>query len=132
MKYKMIILSIIIGSFSYTVMGQDTSENQTYHLSTSKINNKNASLPHIYRDTRLGGSSPSYNTYKKNDYGAGAITTNPHKTGSPINHNNYILDSSQNQNTIYRDTRLGASSRGHRTYKTNDYGAGAVTTNPNK
>lgn len=35
----------------------------------------------IYRDTRLGSSSPLYNTYKKNDNGAGAITTNPNKGG---------------------------------------------------
>ncbi len=33
----------------------------------------------IYRDTRLGSSSPLYNTYKKNDNGAGSITTNPNK-----------------------------------------------------
>ncbi|MEO8412954.1 MAG: hypothetical protein ABI472_04815 [Ginsengibacter sp.] len=33
----------------------------------------------MYRDTRLGGSSQMYNSYKKNDYGAGAITTNPNK-----------------------------------------------------
>lgn len=33
----------------------------------------------IYRDTRLGSSSPLYNTYKKNDNGAGAVTTNPNK-----------------------------------------------------
>lgn len=33
----------------------------------------------IYRDTRLGSSSPLYNTYEKNDNGAGAITTNPNK-----------------------------------------------------
>ena len=33
----------------------------------------------MYRDTRLGSSSKMYDTYKKNDYGAGAITTNPNK-----------------------------------------------------
>ena len=33
----------------------------------------------IYLDTRLGSSSPLYNTYEKNDNGAGAITTNPNK-----------------------------------------------------
>lgn len=33
----------------------------------------------IYRDTRLGSSSPLYNTYQKNDNGAGAVTTNPNK-----------------------------------------------------
>jgi hypothetical protein len=135
MKSKIIILSIIAGFFSYTALGQDTSENQTYHISTSPRNYTNTSQQHIYRDTRLGGSSPLYNTYKKNDYGAGAITTNPHKTGSSITYDNSFFDSSegnQEQNTIYRDTRLGGSSPGHRTYKTNDYGAGAITTNPNK
>ena len=138
MKSKIIILSIIAGFFSYTALGQDTSENQklsenqTYHISTSPRNYTNTSQQHIYRDTRLGGSSPLYNTYKKNDYGAGAITTNPHKTGSSITYSNSFFDSSQKQNTIYRDTRLGGSSPGHRTYKTNDYGAGAITTNPNK
>lgn len=35
----------------------------------------------LYRPTRLGSSSPLYSTYKKNDYGAGAVTTNPHKSG---------------------------------------------------
>lgn len=38
--------------------------------------------PQIYRDTRLGSSSPLYNTYIKNHYGAGAVTTNPNKWGS--------------------------------------------------
>ena len=37
----------------------------------------------MYRDTRLGSSSPLYKTYKKNDYGAGAITTNPNKSDAP-------------------------------------------------
>lgn len=31
----------------------------------------------MYRDTRLGSSEKQYNTYKKNDNGAGAITTSP-------------------------------------------------------
>lgn len=138
MKPKIIILSLITGFFSYTVMGQDTSENQrlsvnqTYHTGTPEVNYTNASLPHIYRDTRLGGSSPLYNTYKKNDYGAGTVTTSPHKTGSSINYNSNIFNTPIQQSAIYRDTRLGGSSPGHRTYKTNDYGAGAITTNPNK
>lgn len=34
----------------------------------------------MYRPTRLGSSSPLYNTYRKNDNGAGAITTNPNKS----------------------------------------------------
>jgi len=39
----------------------------------------NPSGSSTYRDTRLGSSSPLYNTYEKNDDGAGAITTNPNK-----------------------------------------------------
>lgn len=138
MNFKIITLFFVGISVSLSVVGQDTSQNQklseneTYHVTTSHSNYKNSPQPHIYRDTRLGGSSPLYNTYKKNDYGAGAITTNPNKTGSSINYNSNLVDSSKNQSPIYRDTRLGGSSRGHRTYKTNEYGAGAITTNPNK
>ena len=44
----------------------------------NKIQDKPASQS-IYYDTRLGSSSPLYDTYEKNDYGAGAITTNPNK-----------------------------------------------------
>ena len=42
---------------------------------------KASSYKIMYRPTRLGSSSPLYNTYKKNNYGAGAITTNPQKSG---------------------------------------------------
>ncbi|MEO6136973.1 MAG: hypothetical protein ABIP35_17600 [Ginsengibacter sp.] len=41
----------------------------------------------MYRPTRLGSSSPLYNTYRKNDNGAGAVTTNQNKsaaTSSPV------------------------------------------------
>jgi hypothetical protein len=40
--------------------------------------NSNPASP-IYRDTRLGSSSPMYNTYEKNNNGAGSVTTNPNK-----------------------------------------------------
>ena len=40
----------------------------------AKTNTNNS----IY-DTRLGSSSPMYNTYEKNDNGAGAITNDPNK-----------------------------------------------------
>jgi hypothetical protein len=83
-----------------------------------------------YQDTRLGSSTPDNNTYKKNDNGAGSVTTNPNKTsGSDIS------SPSTNSNTpspIYRDTRLGSSSPLYNTYEKNDNGAGAITTNPNK
>jgi|SRR5690242_9649952 len=33
--------------------------------------------PNSLYDTRLGSSSPQYNTYEKNSYGAGTVTTSP-------------------------------------------------------
>ncbi len=33
--------------------------------------------PHIYMDTRLGSSTKQYDTYEKNNYGAGSVTTSP-------------------------------------------------------
>lgn len=87
-------------------------------------------------DTRLGSSSPLYNTYEKNDDGAGAITTNPNKTQGGEAPQSIIphpdsTDSNSDQ-PVYRDTRLGSSSPLYNTYEKNDDGAGAITTNPNK
>jgi hypothetical protein len=80
-----------------TRLGSSAPENDTYKTnnngagsittnpnkgSSGNISNPsdNRSVPAtIYRDTRLGSSSPLYNTYEKNDNGAGAITTNPNK-----------------------------------------------------
>lgn len=139
MKLKIFANFILLSLIGSSAFAQDTSANQTlskdqtYPISSSVRNYMVPKKTHIYRDTRLGSSSPYYNTYQKNDKGAGAITTNPHKTSGiaiyPGNH----FDSSTNVTPhIYRDTRLGSSSPGHRTYKTNDYGAGAITTNPHK
>jgi hypothetical protein len=49
---------------------------QKKYRADSQVSSKKTSL---YGTSRLGSSSPRYNTYKKNDYGAGAITTDPHK-----------------------------------------------------
>ena len=70
---------------------------------------------------------------RENDYGAGAITTNPHKSGSAT----FLPETSPDTNDvhasrIYSDTRLGSSSSTYDTYQKNDDGAGAVTTNPHK
>lgn len=58
-------------------------KSQTTHKAlVSRTQNKRIIAPAkkpMYRDTRLGGSSKKYNTYKKNDNGAGAITNNPNK-----------------------------------------------------
>lgn len=90
-----IIFSFLISNIAYsqdTSSNQRLSENQTYHVTPSANPNNNMTgvmtrdsttkiTHHIYRPTRLGSSSPLYNTYEKNDYGAGAITTNPNKSG---------------------------------------------------
>lgn len=91
----------------------------------------------FYRDTRLGSSSPEYNTYQTNDYGAGSVTTNQNKGGGgfiPTTTTTAIVPqySKPVNQTFYRDTRLGSSSPQYDTYRKNDNGAGAVTTNPNK
>ena len=85
--------------FSTAAFSQDT----TSHKPNNKVTFKNEAQIHstvtpaektnsteqqpaIHRDTRLGSSSPMYNTYKKNDYGAGAVTNDPNKgqSGSPV------------------------------------------------
>ncbi len=139
MKLKIFSNSIFLLVITSTALAQDTSSNQslskdqTYHISTPLRNYNLSQKHHIYRDTRLGSSSPYYNTYQKNDNGAGAITTNPNKANGIAEYPGNHFDSSAKVPTkFYSDIRLGSSSPGHRTYKTNDYGAGAITTNPHK
>ncbi|MEO6868151.1 MAG: hypothetical protein ABI168_00815 [Ginsengibacter sp.] len=73
------ILSFLLAS------AQDSTMNKNKTITTThkhrNITSTHPKKKHIYRDTRLGSSSPMYNTYKKNDKGAGAITTNPNKGG---------------------------------------------------
>ncbi len=90
---SLIILAALIFLFSTSGFSQDSAK----YKMLQKVNvHKNItdslkgdhelhlqSSPHIYRDTRMGSSSPLYNSYKKNDYGAGAITTNPNKSAGP-------------------------------------------------
>lgn len=127
------ILGILIPSMVFcqdTSQNQKLSENETYHVSPH--NPINAPQHPIYRDTRLGSSSPLYNTYEKNNYGAGAITTNPNKNSSGIVSTPVFPADTTRQSSFSRDTRLGSSSPLYNTYQKNDYGAGAITTNPNK
>lgn len=88
------IFSVLIFLFSTTGFSQDTAKykvlqkvNVNKKVSDSAKKNYKIHLNKqpqvIYRDTRLGSSSPIYNTYKKNDYGAGAVTTNPNKSDAP-------------------------------------------------
>lgn len=138
MKFEIITLFLIFSFTTFSAVSQDTSQNQrlkeeyTYPIKSNHKKYKPAIKHHIYRDTRLGGSSPYFNTYQKNDYGAGAITTDPNKSNGIAKYPGDHFDSSKLSSKIYRDTRLGGSSPHHRTYKTNDYGAGAITTDPHK
>lgn len=97
------------------------------------ITNPTAAVPtenHIYLDTRLGSSSPLYDTYKKNDYGAGAVTTNPNKSMGGNYSANEETSAPAASNPVYNLNRLGSSSPQYNTYKTNNNGAGSVTTSP--
>lgn len=138
MKIRTITIFIIAACMSDPVFCQDTSQNQklsqehTYQVSSPSNNFSQPKKKPVYRDTRLGGSSPLYNTYKKNDYGAGAITNNPNKGSGEISTYPYHSNSAKTTTKIYRDTRLGGSSPLYDTYKKNDKGAGSITTNPNK
>ena len=59
---------------------QKKSANKNYKAPISQLaQQKKITKKPMYRDTRLGGSSKKYNTYKKNDNGAGAVTNNPNK-----------------------------------------------------
>ena len=55
---------------------QPVLKKETTYTYTNKIHKAHVKKP-IYRDTRLGSSTKKYNTYKKNDNGAGAVTTSP-------------------------------------------------------
>jgi hypothetical protein len=93
-----LLLTFAFVCISFVAFGQDSS----FHPSKSKVTFKNHPELHgttlqpqkkyqlnnssisakktpVYRSTGLGSSSPRYDTYKKNDYGAGAITTDPNK-----------------------------------------------------
>lgn len=85
-----------------------------------------------YRDTRLGSSSALYNTYEKNDDGAGSVTTTPKSNQGSASQQGVVNNAQQKPSLQYRDTRLGSSSPQYDTYQKNDNGAGSVTTNPNK
>lgn len=65
---------------------KDKAQTQSKKVTFSKKDNKKKKTKTVmYRDTRLGSSSPLYDTYKKNDHGAGAVTTNPNKINAGKN-----------------------------------------------
>lgn len=100
------------------------------------IDNTPTGTSERYRGTRLGSSSPLYNTYRTNDDGAGAVTTAPKNGSAPLSAGpveGAVQEVPQPaQKSFYRDTRLGSSAPMYNTYRSNNNGAGSVTTNPNK
>ena len=129
-----LITALFISDYVFsqdTSLNQKLSENETYHIAPTNNNQISQPQDQIHRDSRSGSSSPMYNTYQKNNNGAGAITTNPNKGSGSTFTSSFNLDSTQ-KSPVYHDTRLGSSSPLYNTYQKNNYGAGAITTNPNK
>lgn len=72
----------IIDTTQYKLLEKVKVNKHTIHpMNTNGKHHYKIAPMRLYRPTRLGSSSPKYDTYKKNDYGAGAVTTNPHKSG---------------------------------------------------
>ena len=85
MLLKFFILSFNLASAQDSTMNKNTTARQPHN--SIYFSRTSPKKKRIYRDTRLGSSSPMYNTYLKNDKGAGAVTTNPNKGGggsSPV------------------------------------------------
>jgi len=101
-------------------------------LNTTRTVTTTPTTGHVYRDTRLGSSSPQYDTYEKNNYGAGSVTTNPNKNGggAGMEMTSPPTTESATQNSAQYRNRLGSSSPLYDTYEKNNYGAGSVTTSP--
>jgi hypothetical protein len=94
MKNKILPIMVLFVLISFRGFSQDTMhqlapKKTTIHKSSqpglkkettytypNKIHKTPAKKP-MYRDTRLGSSTKKYDTYKKNDKGAGAVTTSP-------------------------------------------------------
>ena len=86
MKNKITALALVLMLISINGFSQDTLQKRpvqkhviTKRTVTGTANNHSQSVAKkpMYRDTRLGSSTKKYNTYKKNKYGAGAVTTSP-------------------------------------------------------
>jgi hypothetical protein len=103
---KTLYISIVLILFAGKGYSQDTSQYKVLpkvNVHKNIHDSSEASMVHfknqpsvIYRDTRLGSSSPLYNTYQKNNFGAGAITTNPNKSEGP----SFIYSSPAKPDTI--------------------------------
>lgn len=84
------LLFIFVFAFTLVLQAQDTTKNrkqtvkQVEEYDTVLVPKQRTRITFrnrkkVYRPTRLGSSSPLYDTYKRNDEGAGSVTTNPNK-----------------------------------------------------
>lgn len=82
---KTYFLIVAFSFFSATAFSQGVPQKKSDTSATQKVmEQRTVTQPPVapmYMDTRLGSSSPMYDTYQKNDDGAGAITNNPNKSG---------------------------------------------------
>lgn len=86
MKLRIFFVIMVATSFSLTAYSQDSTKRvlkpritaDSIQMHKKKYKNMHAKTK-IYRDTRLGSSEKKYDTYKKNDNGAGSVTTSPKK-----------------------------------------------------
>ena len=94
MKNKILPLLVLYVLISFQVFSQDATlhlapkkttihkssqpglKKETTYTNPDKIHKTPAKKP-MYLDTRLGSNTKKYDTYKKNDKGAGAATTSP-------------------------------------------------------
>lgn len=129
MKRLVILTGILF--FVSTAFSQDTSINPADSSNNSNAFRTENKVNQFYNRNRLGSSAPQYDTYQKNNYGAGSVTTDPTK-GSGGGLAPTTIPAEAPKTTLYSDVRLGSSSPLYNTYEKNNYGAGAVTTNPNK
>lgn len=129
MKRLVILTGILF--FVSTAFSQDTSINPADSSNNSPAFRTESKVNQFYNRNRTGSSSPQNDTYQKNNYGAGSVTTDPTKV-SGVKTAPVTVPAETPETPIYNDTRLGSSSPLYNTYEKNNYGAGAVTTNPNK
>jgi len=123
MKNKILPVVILILFFSTKSFSQTTKANHTKSDTTTAIHHNDLKNQRIYEAKNTAKQGQLSSTASATTYSAGASSQD--KTPAPV-------AKKSTKKPMYRDTRLGSSSKKYNTYKKNDNGAGAITTNPNK
>ena len=123
MKNKILPAVILIILFSTKSFSQTTTPNYTKSDTPSALHRSDLNKKKIYRATDTAKQSQYSNAVSATTYSVAKKS----QVKTPVNH-----AKKSPKKPMYRDTRLGSSSKKYNTYKKNDKGAGAITTNPNK